>query len=202
MLFPLWKLVNQLQRQFPYTVWFYCVWPGHLISISSCWEQRVNFISSLSLMQTAWEAAQGIWTAVGGRKGASSGAGQAASVSRLKCDAKILLLTEMLVRSPVKAYFLNEQGMWRSIFLLSEIFTNSPPNPILTIEKQKIQVDVWTYWSPKLAAMVFNPASERGIQIALSLGPKYIKATNSCKQFTLCLLLSYDWSDTCSPLCP
>lgn len=59
MLFPLWKLVNQLQKQFPYTVWFYCVWPGHLISISSCWEQRVNFISSFSFMQTARKTSQG-----------------------------------------------------------------------------------------------------------------------------------------------
>lgn len=120
MLFPLWKLVNQLQRQFPYTVWFYCVWPGHLISISSCWEQRVNFISSLSLMQTVWEAAQGSWTALGGRMGASR-AGLTASVSRLKREAKILLLTEMLVNSPVKSYFLNERGMWHSFFLLSEM---------------------------------------------------------------------------------
>ena len=59
MLFPLWKLVNQLQKQFPYTVWFYCVWPGHLISISSCWEQRVNFISSFSFMQTVREVSEG-----------------------------------------------------------------------------------------------------------------------------------------------
>lgn len=43
----LWKVVNQLQKQFPYPVWFYCVWPAHLIRISSRWEQRVNFISSL-----------------------------------------------------------------------------------------------------------------------------------------------------------
>ena len=61
MLFPLWKLVNQLQKQFPYTVWFYCVWPGHLISISSCWEQRVNFISSFSFMQTVKEVSKGSW---------------------------------------------------------------------------------------------------------------------------------------------
>lgn len=50
MSFLLWKLVNQLQKQFPNPVWFYCVWPGHLISTSSCWEQRGNFISSFTFM--------------------------------------------------------------------------------------------------------------------------------------------------------
>lgn len=46
--FLLWKLVNQLQKQFSNSVWFYCVWPGHFINITSCWEQRVNFISSFT----------------------------------------------------------------------------------------------------------------------------------------------------------
>lgn len=48
--FLLWKLVNQLQKQFPNPVWFYCVWPGHLISTSSWWEQRGNFTSSFTFM--------------------------------------------------------------------------------------------------------------------------------------------------------
>lgn len=120
MLFPLWKLVNQLQRQFPYTVWCYCVWPGHLISISSCWEQRVNFISSLSLMQTAWEAPQGQLEGspapLGGRMRASR-AGLATSVSIPESEAKILLLTETLANSPVQAYFLKAQRMWDYFFL-------------------------------------------------------------------------------------
>lgn len=48
--FLLWKLVNQLQKQFPNPVWFYCVWPGRLISTSSCWEQRGNFTSSFTFI--------------------------------------------------------------------------------------------------------------------------------------------------------
>lgn len=84
-------------------------------------------------------------------------------------------------------------------------FTNTASNPIQTKQmsenrKKKIQVDVGTYWSLKLAAMVFISAVELDIQIALALGSKYIKATNACTQFTLCLLLSEDRSDSGFPL--
>jgi hypothetical protein len=67
------------------------------------------------------------------------GAGQAASVSRLKCEAKILFLTEMLVSSPVKAYFLNEQGIWCSFF--SQKFHKLTTKSNSDNRKEKFQVD-------------------------------------------------------------
>ena len=139
MLFPLWKLVNQLQRQFPYTVWFYCVWPGHLISISSCWEQRVNFISSLSFMQTARVARQGQLagspTLVGGRRRASW-SGLAVSLSILRCEPEVLLLTRTLANSPGQAYFLKEWGMWDYFFLSKEFHKH-------TIQSNPNTTNVW-----------------------------------------------------------
>lgn len=46
--FHQWKLGNQLQKPFPIPVWFCYVWSGCLISISSWWEQRENFISGIA----------------------------------------------------------------------------------------------------------------------------------------------------------
>lgn len=120
--FPPWKLVNQLQKQFSYTVWFYCVWPGHLISISSCWEQRVNFISSFPFMQTvkAAEGPQGTGSAgwCAHRMRESVLACLPASMSAPRRDRLLFQYTW----GKWWAYFLQGQVWWHSFLLPEGLF--------------------------------------------------------------------------------